>query len=122
MKDETPSQRGKRAELIVQRSLWQRNYRTKDVSRVTSYDILVNDKFKVEVKSASMPYSTVRVNPKEFDIFCLVIVTELGNSIYYLKDKKYLKKIYQRGTFGVIDINPENIKEYFTKKPQEAFK
>jgi len=118
--NEMPHQVGRRAELIVQKNLWRRNYRVKDVSRMKlGYDILVNEKYRVEIKSMRGPSTTIKLDPSKFDVFCVIALNDFRDFIYYLRDKKDIK-LFFRST-GVIALSTEIIKKHFTRKPQEVF-
>lgn len=111
--------RGKFAEKLVKQNLWRRNYRVKDVSYAGfGYDLLVDEKWRVEVKSLSGD-TTMNLDVEKFDVLTLVYLGLVSNDILYLKDKKNLKKLNKTGT--IYAISKQDLIEYFTKKPQEVF-
>lgn len=117
MKNTSTSQEvGKLAEKIAQQSLWRKNYRVRDVSYVSglNYDLLVNDKYKVEVKSMRGNTTRFKLSPDKFDILCVVYLHELGNKVFFLKDKKSLDGLLE-GPYLRLDF--DILKEFFTRKP-----
>lgn len=118
-----PHEVGKYAEALVQKSLWRRNYRVKDISYDRDEngraDLLVNSKYKVEVKSMRGNQTTLSLTPSKFDVLCIVVIGEFKSLIYYLKDKKTLPDIQIPG--GHYKINSEKIKKLFTTNPKNIF-
>ncbi len=118
---ETSYDVGRRAELLVQKSLWSKNYRVKDVSTLRmGYDLLVNDKYRVEVKSLR-GQTTVKLDGEKFDILAVAVLTPIRDSIYYLKNKKDLNNMVAKNTNNLTKINSDIIKKYFTSKTKEVF-
>lgn len=113
---------GKYAESLAQKSLWRRNYRVKDIShegRDERADLLVNEKYKVEVKSMRGKSTTINLFPERFDVLCIVSLNELQDLVYFLKDKNSLKEM--QSSDSVYKIDAEIIKKFFTKNPKNIF-
>lgn len=121
-KHHLPAHRGREAELFVKTNLWRRNFRVKDVGRVAHYDLLVNDKYRVEVKSMDKTLSTVQLDQKQFDVFVVVVVFErFGGAVaFYLRDKTMLTEMSKGG--GVYGVDADALRRFFTRKPGEVFK
>lgn len=117
----SPQKVGSFAEKIVKKNLWQWNYRVKDVSRIARMecDLLVDDTFRVELKSMRGENTTVQVNPDSFDVLCVVLLIPQGSQIFYLRDKENLKNL--RKTNNIYHINTVALETFFTKKPKEVF-
>lgn len=113
---------GRLAEKHVKNNLWRRNYRVKDVSRIPpqAYDLLVSGKYRVEVKSMRGSTTSLSLDPKKFDILCIVVFGA-STSLHYSKNKKSLARL-KKGKASIYHINPDTLSMYFTKKPQEVFK
>ena len=121
---------GKEGELIVQKKLWQRNFRVKNVALFTNhglhFDLLVNDKIRVEVKTVvklpvkSNHYIDIRLN--EFDILAVVILDPFYSKVFFA-NKEMLKKckvksmIEKGDNFNTISVNEKILKEIFISNP-----
>ncbi len=118
-----PSARGRLAEKIAQKYLWQRNYRVRDVSRIHKFgcDLLVNDTFRVEIKSMCDEETSFQLRPDSFDVLCVVYLHPLGNRIFFLKDKKNLKKMAKQNTYEIYSVNVFTLRDLFTVKPKGIF-
>jgi len=71
---------GVAAESMVQKKLWTHGYSVQDVSKIRPYDLLVDGKYKVEVKYSSF-YATagkvywnlINIDSRKFDILAIVL-------------------------------------------------
>jgi len=114
---------GNAAESLVKKKLWTYGYKVIDVSKRQPYDMIVDERYKVEVKYSSfyakdgrVYWELKNVNIKNFDV--LAIVLQMPNSefeIYYLKDLPVLEK-------NDWLINAMILKNYkFQKNPRKVF-
>lgn len=114
-----PNTRGKQAEKIVKQNLWRRNYRVKDVSYAgIGFDLLVEDKWRVEVKSVSGS-TTISLKVDNFDVLAIVYIGPISNEILYLKEKSTLERLLKTG--NIYKFSEDDFNTHFTKKPQEVF-
>ena len=105
----------------VKESLWSRNIRVKDVSVIphARYDLLVALKYRVKIFGLPKDtYGIQTIDSNDFDVLCVVYKSFLGVSIFYLRDKAYLKELEINGN---LVINEEDIQKYFTKKTKDVF-
>jgi hypothetical protein len=126
---------GKEEEKLVKRKLWQRNYRVKDVSNYSTFDLLVNNKVRVEVKSTSIfkrkNYWSLGLDFTKFDVLAIVLHLQFTDEVYFLKDPLFAahlhpiamnrlnKPVNGRNT-DVIVITREAIDRFFTKNPNDV--
>ena len=131
-------------EELVKRQLWRNSYSAKDVSKYTYYDLLVNDKIKVEVKRAWFEQSKdgiywtlkdLMIKPEIADVLAIVITTQLEDFvIYYMKinkrtleqlneNKMIISKTDHRNKKVTCDIkiNAKQLKAFFTDSLAKIF-
>lgn len=133
--------KGRDAELLVKQQLWRNGYSVKDVCNVAPYDLLVDGKIRVEVKSAKATRNNkwkfihLKMKPYSMDVIAIVIYSDLGNGIYYAKvsdkliedfqeDKIFLGRgLTATGDHYIYDIvlTAETLKKYFTKSLTNIF-
>lgn len=114
---------GKKGESLVKKNLWRRNYRVEDVSHLANgSDLLVEGTFRVEVKTTSKDNTPVTLYLDRFDVLCMVFIEKFSVHVFYLKNKEDLQHMVSPTDPNVYYIGAKQIKEYFTKKPQEVFK
>ncbi len=112
---------------IVKRQLWSNGYSAKDVSHCTDYDLLVDNKIKVEVKSTIYNqkgnYWLLNINKKsktkKADVLAIIIPTVLDEDVIYYMD---IKKNFKNLGAGKLKINSEIIKTLFTVSLTKIFK
>jgi len=126
---------GTYGEKLVQKRLWQRNYRVRDVSKDNlingrndaHYDLLVNNHYRLEVKTISEDrklwnagrgaYFHLRWD--EFDILAIVIISQLHEKVFYIDKAGILRaKKTQNTNKHAIYIQPELLKKYFATRPE----
>ena len=89
MSGEFSRAKGKLAEELVKRKLWSYGLSVKDFSNYAPFDLIVNDKWKIEVKSAEEKngkFSFVGIKWSYFDILALVFFQPIGYKIYFIRN------------------------------------
>lgn len=118
-------------EKVVQKKLWQRNYRVRNVSNFPVYgkhfDLIVNNKIKIEVKTIkdlpSKGRKYIHLRSENFDVLALVVLTRF-NPVVFFADKKMLTLCKAKPVEGdrglyAISINKEIVEENFVKNPKK---
>lgn len=133
MSGKLSNQTGKQAEAIVKERLWSNGFKVKDLSLAYNqglfFDLLVNDKYRVEVKSSnyqiivSKKFGTTKViwniqglRPSHFDILAVVLNTIMDKTAIYFIRKESLSEFCKNTNtdkFG-ITLTEKRITEYFT--------
>ena len=110
---------------IVQRQLWRNGYSVKSVSLYTKYDLLVDEKIKVEVRGAKYKQTKTdiywkfkNVTIEEANILAIVITTPLDDTLIY-----YIRISKNKGIVNGQDlkINTKELKALFTDSPSKIF-
>lgn len=119
--------RGLEAEKIVQKHLWSHGYRVRNFSIYAPFDLLVNDKIRVEVKTAKLKHRSKAgsewaisgLQPEKFDV--LAFIPEPFDKPFYIL-KQDLIKMTELQTIGkqTIRIKMTNL-DKFTKSPGKIF-
>lgn len=109
----------------VQRQLWRNGYSVKSVSLYTKYDLLVDEKIKVEVRGAKYKQTKTgiywkfkNVTIEEANILAIVITTPLDDILIY-----YMRISKNKGIVNGQDlkINTKELKALFTDSPSKIF-
>ena len=112
-------------EDIVKRKLWQRGYRVKDVSQYSHFDLLLDNKFRVEVKTifdwGKSKRKYIRLRKEEFDILAVVSVEPTSENIFFASQKD-LEPLKAKSIAGLnsetsldIAFNLRDLKKHFSK-------
>ena len=97
------SLRGMAAEKLVQQKLWFYGYGVERFSRNCSFDLLVNGKIKVEVKSVKFIIEKNKISwrggigilcPSNFDILAVVMFMPISKPMVLFYTKKEAEKLF----------------------------
>jgi len=129
--------KGKSAEILVKKHLWTFGFSVKDYSEIcglNSFDLLVNKKYKIEVKTGKLNFNNTKSNynywafsgikVKKFDILAIIAepidkpyyinVNDLIKYFYYTKDK--YKKINKNDIYEInIKVKKSDLDKYFVR-------
>ncbi len=113
-------------ENLVKRKLWQRGHKVKDVSRYTHFDLLVDDKYRVEVKTIVSWGKHKRryikgLRKEEFDVLSIIVEEPTSVNMFFASQKD-LEPFWTKpmtnlnnGIPSSISFEPEDLKKYFHK-------
>lgn len=97
---------------LVKKNLWFRGYRVRDVSDITSYDLLVQDHIRVKIIERKAEPKKITMDTSGFDVLVVFVngVTK--------KHTRFYARVPQ-----VITNNEKNVQTFegFTKNPAQAF-
>lgn len=97
---------GYNAEVLVKEKLWRYGYRVQHLNSIASYDLLVNNKIKVEVRSSSPKIDKVtgtirwmimfnKSNDLRFDVLVVVLFQPIGEpKILFYNKAEVLEFLY----------------------------
>jgi hypothetical protein len=118
---------GTAAEKMVQKKLWSMGYTVRDYSNYLSFDLLVNDKYRVEVKYSSFKklnksrfgWNINGIKPKNHDVLAIVLKMPIDYKIFFVNTND--QSVFFEGKTQ-FDLSAEKIEALgFSENAKEAF-
>ncbi len=113
-------------EDLVKRKLWSYGYNVKHFGKRNSFDLLVNDKIKVEVKTSKMrinknPSWAIMLNKcNEYDVMAVVLQLPINKYKIIYFDRKTIEDKVIAKTVITINNKDDNILRYSKESPYDV--